>query len=70
MRATVNELRLAMFEIDFCLIVNQKGKMSQQMSNSKGRAFLYEIKDEDMELVFHVGPSGVFIIETEISTEI
>ena len=61
MKATIKELRKAMFDIDFSLIVNENA-----LTNSEGRRFLYEIKSQDAEVDFYIGSAGTFVIETKI----
>ena len=61
MKATIKELRKTMFDIEFNLIVNEK-----ILNNSEGRRFLYEIDNQDLEVDFHIGAGGDFIIESKL----
>jgi len=61
MTTTIKELRLAMFNIDFGLIVNKNTH-----NNSEGRRLLYEIENQDLEINFYIGSAGVFVIENEL----
>jgi hypothetical protein len=61
MTATIKELRQTMFNIDFELIVNKK-----TYNNPAGRRFLYDLENQDLEVDFYIGTSGVFVIENEL----
>jgi len=61
MKATIKELRKTMFDIDFNLIANDKN-----FTNSKGRRFLYDLENQDLEVNFYIGSAGAFVIENKI----
>lgn len=61
MKATIKELSRVMFDFDFDLISNKK-----TLSNPEGRRFLYEIKNQDLEVEFYIGSAGTVVIETEM----
>ena len=61
MKATIKEIRKTMFDIDFGLIVNQ-----ESFTNAMGRKFLYDIENQDLEVNFYIGSSGVFVIENKL----
>jgi len=61
MKATIKEIRKTMFDIDFGLIVNK-----ETFTNAMGRKFLYDIENQDLEVNFYIGSSGVFVIENKL----
>jgi hypothetical protein len=61
MKASIKELRKAMLDIDFNLIVNKK-----KLNNPEGRRFLYHIANQELKVDFYIAIGGTFVIKTKL----